>query len=127
MNATTKSAVRSSSLLETKRDARPNSKGIRENTTRNGAIGEQLNVMLGTVPQPQDSDNVLICLSPCSGLSHRINHHCRGDSLHLRFRVEMARAKTEREQKKQSRREREQKKTKPQREEKKNLKPQREE
>ena len=40
-------------------------------------MGEQFDVMLGTVPQPQDSRHVLIFLSPCSGLSHRLNHHCR--------------------------------------------------
>ena len=54
------------------------------------AMGEQFYVMLGTVPQPQDSRHVLIFLSPCSGLPPRINHHCRRGSPRLRFRVEMA-------------------------------------
>ena len=57
----------------------------RKNTTRGGAMSEQFNVMLGTVPQPQDSRHVLICLSRCKSLSHRINHHSKGSSPHLRF------------------------------------------
>ena len=56
-----KSTVRSSSLLETKRDTRQNSKGIRENTTKNGATGKQFNVMFGTVPNMMlNSRHVLI-------------------------------------------------------------------
>ena len=41
--------------------------------------------MLETVPQPQDSRHVLITSSPCSRLSNRQNHHCRGASPHLLF------------------------------------------
>ena len=77
VKATSKSTVRSSSLLETKRDTRPNSIGM------NGAIGEQFNVMLGTVPQPQDSHHVLIYIFPLqSSFCHRLNRRLQG-SPHL--------------------------------------------
>ena len=69
-----------------------------------GAIGEQFNVLLGRVPQPQDSRHVLIFLPP-SGLSPtgltitaggeggregRRGRRGGGGSLHILFRVEMA-------------------------------------
>ena len=50
-----------------------------KNTTRDGAIGEQFNVMLGTVPQPQDSYHVLIYLfSLQSPFPIGLTGDCRG-------------------------------------------------
>ena len=47
-----------------------------KNRTRNGAMGGQFNVVLGTVPRHSVHSHQPFSHVFRSGLSHRINHHC---------------------------------------------------